>query len=274
MPNWWARSQLSIFYLETPCIVFPSLSPYSAPTLFSFSQSFLLFSILSTIFLFPSCLLLRSFWYSGVWFSTRYSRIQFKTVHCYSLVYCRLWYSVHPGNLYILVFYTFWNPVRSGSNPNLLLNCYGFFSNSSSYHYLHKVIAVFFLDSRRYYQFCIKCRTSKTAPRPVSIQVQPVNKQCQQGHKLFSDQFQTNGRNLSYQYQQGHEFLRDQCQTNGHDLSNQYQQGHNLLRDQCQTKEHDLSYQCQRGHKLLAINTQPRGTITTLSTRTKLLLSM
>ena len=40
--------------------------------------------------------------------------------------------------------------------------------------------------------------------------------------------------------------------------------GTRVLRDQCQTKEHDLSYQCQREPKLLSINTQPRGTITTL----------
>ena len=41
-----------------------------------------------------------------------------------------------------------------------------------------------------------KCRTLKTSSRTVSVQVQRVSYKCQPGHKLFSNQCQTNGRNL------------------------------------------------------------------------------
>ena len=52
-----------------------------------------------SLFRFPSYLVLCSFWYSGIRFFTRYSRLQSKIVHCYTLVYCLFWYSVHWGFL-------------------------------------------------------------------------------------------------------------------------------------------------------------------------------
>ena len=65
-----------------------------------------------------------------------------------------------------------------------------------------------------YLYICSKCRTRKTASRPLSIQVQLVSYQSQaNGHDLVSYQCQQ-GHKLSYQCHHGHELLNDQYQTN------------------------------------------------------------
>ena len=44
-----------------------------------------------------------SFWYSGILFFARYSRVQSKTVHCYTMVLYTFWYTVRSSTLYTLV---------------------------------------------------------------------------------------------------------------------------------------------------------------------------
>ena len=47
-----------------------------------------LFAIFPFTVSYPPHLVLCSFWYFVIWFFTRYSRVQFKIVHCYTLVLC------------------------------------------------------------------------------------------------------------------------------------------------------------------------------------------
>ena len=108
---------------------------------------------------------------------------------------------------------------------------------------------------------CSKCRTLKTSSRTVSVQVQLVSYKCQPGHKLFSDQCQTNGHDLigsecQYRYKRSY-------QTSSYSINAKSQgtissalnftQGHKpaikqALIDQCQISRHNLiSSKCHTG---------------------------
>ena len=62
-------------------------------------------------------------WYSVVWFSTGYSRVQFKLFKLH-IRYFDIGFLTKTVHCYTLVSYTFRYSVCSDSNPNLLLNCY------------------------------------------------------------------------------------------------------------------------------------------------------
>ena len=78
------------------------------------------------------------------------------------------------------------------------------------------------LEKKRFWPTCSKCPTTKTALRPVSIQVQLVSYESQHRNKGVNYQCQTHctyGHNLfSYQCKHGHKRANYQCQTTGHNL--------------------------------------------------------
>ena len=128
------------------------------------------------------------------------------------------------------------------------------------------------------------CSKYCTLPRTVSIQVQPVSYKCQPGHKLFSDQCQTNVHNLiswmshrdtSVAIKQA---LKRSMTTNGHDLNgSKCQYGHKCRYQQAinwsMPNQWAQSHRLWMSHRDTSLYQTSRHNLSSrVSTRTKLLL--